>query len=569
MKRLLSAFILIFFLAQFSAQLDREHWFAPMFDRARTGGTYQSIYLSTNESTPFTVQIFNNNIQIGTVTIAKGAPVKYAITNRTQIISVNSRDLFKPVPMGIYLKGDKPFFASLRFSITNHGEIQTSKGSAALGTEFRAVMAPISLTNPILNFMTSMIATEDNTTIKVTEFSPTVRFTDAVARTEININLKKGESYIIEGMGDIAQNARGFIGAKIVSDKPIVIANGNFNGQYAGNYPNASDILMDQGVPIDKLGQDFVLMKGNGDASFGMERALILATEDGTEVYLNNSPVAVATLNAGQLYETNTSAYINQGSGNYNMYIRTTKNTYVYQLLAGANNSTGTQEATGGMNYIPPLSCYLPKKIDEIGKIEENEYSSNSVGYSLQVPTKLNIITETGADIKVFRNGAPLALSSINGPYIVTGNTGWVTYSIPNITGNISVESDKAVTAGISAGNDSVGYGGYFAGFSFIPAVIKREGECLPDVKLEITAGFDSYQWLMKVGSNYVPAPGINNTNIYQPTQAGIYAVKIKQGTCPEIQTIDYKFYNCTTYTNYTYDVCDVLIITLHRTKIG
>ena len=113
---------------------------------------------------------------------------------------------------------------------------------------------------------------------------------------------------------------------------------------------------MDQGVPVDKLGQEFVLMKGNGDPNNNMEKGLILATENNTEIYINNGTSPVATLNAGQYYLTSNSAYINQGFVHYNMFIKATKNVYVYQLLAGANSSEGTEEATGGFNYIPPLN---------------------------------------------------------------------------------------------------------------------------------------------------------------------------------------------------------------------
>ena len=561
MKKILF-FLFVCFSITAYAQLDREHWFAPMMDEVGNSNQYQSIYMSTNEVIPFNVDIYSNNIIVATVTISKNNPVKYSIANaqRSRIITTNSNDLFKPIGMGFYLKGAKPFFASLRFSIRNHGEIQTSKGTAALGTEFRAVMAPITVINGILNFMNSILATEDNTRVTITNFNPSVTFADFVPRTQFTFVLNKGQSYIIEGTGDYASNSTGYIGAKIVSDKPVIIANGNFNGQYAGNFTGSSDILMDQGVPIDKLGQEFVLMKGNGDPSSNMEKGLILATENGTDIYVNNGTLPVATLNAGQYYLTANSAYINQlGSGNYNMFIRATKNVYVYQLLAGANASS---EATGGFNYIPPLNCYLPKKIDEIGKIEENEYSSNGVTYSATVPTKLNIITESGATVDVKRNGTSLILNSSNGPFPVLGNSSWVTYSVSNITGNIAIFSSKAVTAGISAGNDAVGYGGYFAGFSSIPLITKTMGDCLPGVKLEVTEGFDSYLWLEKVGGVYVPASGINNTFQYLPTQAGIYAVKVKQGSCDEIQTRDFKFYNCTTYTNYEFDTCTTQIVT-------
>lgn len=552
-------FLFIIISITFNAQLDREHWFAPMVDRANTGNSVQRIYMSSGESTPFKVDIYSNNVIIGSVTISKGSPQRFDL-NRSIIITTEDTDLFKPIPAGIYLKGEKPFFASLRFSISNHAEILTSKGTAGIGTEFRIVMAPITAFNPILNFMTSVMATEDNTTITISEFNPTVGFSDGIARTQIDFILNKGQSYILDGKGNNYNNQTGFIGAKIVADKPVSITNGNFNGQYATTATNSSDILMDQGVPVDKLGQEFVLMKGNGTTISGMEKAIIVATENNTEIYLNNDTVPVAVKNAGEYYETDNSAYILQGYDHYNMRIKTNKNVYVYQLLAG--DAGDSMVATGGFNYIPPLSCYLPKRIDEIGLIDENRvYVSNTRSYSDNIPTKLNIITERGANVDVKQNGTSINLGTHNGPFDVTGNSNWVSYSIPGIRGNVSITSSHAVTAGISAGDGAVGYGGYFAGFSSIPLITKITGECIPGVTLSVTDGFIKYQWLLKSGNSYIPIAGAN-LNTFNPTQAGIYAVKMQQGSCPEIQTQDYKFFNCTSFTNSDYDICNSQVIT-------
>ena len=170
-----------------------------MMDEVGNGSQYQSIYMSTNETVPFKVDIYFNNAVVASVNISKNNPQKYSISNaqRGRIITTNTSDLFKPIAMGFYLKGAKPFFAGLRFSIKNHGEIQTSKGTAALGTEFRAVMAPITVTNSILNFMNSVMATEDNTHVTITNFKPNLVFADAVNRTQFNFTLNKGQSYII------------------------------------------------------------------------------------------------------------------------------------------------------------------------------------------------------------------------------------------------------------------------------------------------------------------------------------------------------------------------------------
>ena len=107
MKKLLLLLFALISIAT-SAQLDREHWFAPMVDRVVNGSNYQTIYMSTNETTAFKVDVYNNNTIIGSVTISKNNPGKFNV-NRSYIITTSQSDLFRSVSKGIYLKGNKPF----------------------------------------------------------------------------------------------------------------------------------------------------------------------------------------------------------------------------------------------------------------------------------------------------------------------------------------------------------------------------------------------------------------------------------------------------------------------------
>ena len=551
MKKLL--FLLFSFISFFSfAQLDREHWFAPMFDGQSNGGDEQFLQVSTNETTPFKVYVYNNNLVVTILTISKGNPGVYNVP-RSYIITTSTFDLFKVRTLGLYIKADKPCFANLRFGVTNHTEIITSKGTAGIGTKFYTVVAPNTYYSTNTGFAASFLATEDNTTVTVNNFKKLLTFNGAGSSTSFTFTLNKGQSYIIDGRSTATNNYDGFIGATVTADKPISMSNGNFNGQYATTNSGAgTDILMDQSVPVDKLGDEFVIVKGYGQIGNSMEGAIVVATEKNTQVFVNDSPTPIATLaNEGDYYFIKENNYILRGGTHFNMHIKSDKNIYVYQVLGGVESGSSPL-ATGGMNYIPPLNCYLPKRIDEISYIN---YLSN-VPHSPPFQTKLNIITEKGAAVTV--NGT--TPNPLYGPYdisSVAANQKWVSYSIPNVTGNITVVSTKAVTAGIASGNGAFGYGGYFAGFSAIPLILKVDGNCLPGVTLAVTAGYDSYEWLLKnPDGSYSPAPGINNTFSYDPPQAGIYAVKVKQGSCPEIQTKDYKFYNCTTYTNQNIASC-------------
>ncbi|WP_347216832.1 gliding motility-associated C-terminal domain-containing protein [Chryseobacterium sp.] len=525
--------------------MDTEHWFAPMSASNLLGTPKGYLYLSTNETVPFTVQISNNNNVIATVQLSKGNPVVQHISNNMMIASTPS-NLFKSVPMGLHVKGNKKFFASYRFAVQDQAEFVTSKGLAGLGKTFFAGVAPNTAAKPYVNATIGITATEDNTMVTISGYNQNVVFSDQVSAPSRNFILNKGKSYIIEAQSNLSpNNLKGLVGAKIVADKPISVTNGNFNSIYTDKNNTNVDVLMDQAVPVERLGKDFVMVKGNGPMNSGMEAALVIATTDNTKLTVNGNPLNSLTLNAGDHYIVQGTNYTSQVNGNFNMSISANNNVYVYQLLAGT--STGNIYATGGMNFIPPLSCFLPTEINEIGLI--NEIGSDSFN------TRLNIITQTGATVTV--NGNPV---TANGPAPVKGNINWVTYSIPSVSGNIVVNSTKPVTAGIAAGNGAVGYGGYFAGFSSVP-VITKTGDCYNGVILQVEPGYDDYKWYR----DGVEILGATSPTISPDTHgSGIYTCKITKNSCETRLTAEYDYTKCPPITSTTYDIgsCNTQVIT-------
>ena len=535
MKKIFTLFFAIFYLLG-NAQLDTDHWFAPMSARAGISNLESLLYLSTNETTPFTVSIFNNNGLFTTAQVSKGNPVAVPIPGDF-MMATDQFELFTPSTKGMFVKGPKKFYANYRFAVTNHAEIITSKGLAGVGTTFFVAMAPNTAATNYVSSNIGVLATEDNTVVTMSGYDPTVVFSDGTSSTTKTFTLNKGQSYIMDVSSlDSPSNLEGLIGAKIVATKPITVTNGNYNGIYTTQNFTNNDILMDQSVPVDRLGKDFAVVKGNGPASSGMEAVLVVATENNTTLVVNGVPYG-GILNEGDHTLIQGTEYINQGSNHYNISITGNKNIYVYQLLAGT--STGNVYPSGGFNYIPPLSCFLPNKVDEIGFI-------NRLGSSFY-ETKLNIITQTGAVVTL--NGATLAAS--NGPFPVTGNVNWVTYSVLNVTGNITVNSTKSVTAGIAAGSGAVGYGGYFAGFSSVP-VITKTGDCYAGILLQVDNSYDVYQWFL----NGVAIPGATAFSIDpQLYGAGNYTVLITKNLCESKLTNVYVYTDCPPITTTTYTI--------------
>ena len=524
--------------------MDYEHWFAPMGNNYSQSITpnFQSIYLSTNQTDDFDVKIYNGNNLLGTVNISKGNPATFDIP-RQYIITENSADRMAVLTKGLHLIGDKKYFANLRFAVPSHAEIVTSKGLAGLGTKFYLGMPKVVAGN--YNYTASVIATENGTTVMLSGYDPGLIFTnDSSISTTKTVTLNKGESYIFEVNNDNAvnQSTSGLIGAQIESNKPISVSNGSFSGKVTSGV----DIFMDQSIPVEKTGQKSIVMNGNGiiNSSYGMESTLVIATENNTEIYLNDNTTSTPDFqlaNAGDFVFIDSSHYFPLDAANniFGLYINTSKNAYVYEFLAGSSANEG---ASGGMNLIPALSCFLPSKIDELSNVDEIPVSGYG-GFFTNHNVKLNIIAQVGSDVYVNDSKKDL-----EGPFSVLGSTEWELYSVPNVKGNIIVEAknNKAITAGIAGGSSNVGFGGYFAGFSSIPS-ISKVGDCAKGQELVVDDIYDKYEWFYSLDNiTYVSYPG--TTYFVTPgAKFGYYKCKVTKYSClPFRETIAFKYLKCT-----------------------
>ncbi len=288
----------------------------------------------------------------------------------------------------------------------------------------------------------------------------------------------------------------GFIGAHITSNKNIAVNTGNYMGSI--HTEGFQDGGMVQIVPTNLLGTEHVVVEGGGGPV--MERPLVVAISDGTEIYLNDEVAPVATIDEGDYYLIAESYY--GGTLHKNMVIRTSTPAYVYQPTA-ANTSSATSE----FNFIPPLACYLTDFIDAIPDIDR-------IGTTV-FDGILYVVTTTGSTVTV--NGAPLPPTA--GPEPATGLPDWETYNLI-VDGNVKIESTGAMAAGFVSVNGNAAAGAYYAGFTFDFQVDAGMDTALcigQEITLTATGAGD--------GGTYDWADGVTDGEAFTPTETATYYV--------------------------------------------
>ena len=451
MKKLALLFLLLFSAISFS-QLSNKHWIPPIHSRDNSAISDQYIYMSTNETIPFQVTATDGN---GTpyagspFTISAATPAFFTVgTGQPTKMFLNLSDVNTVVSgKGVILQGPKDFYVSFRMRHSAHAETIISKGKPGIGTSFRLGCTINESQDNRKNFVASVMATENNTSVTLSNYNTGVIFSSGAGNITADtqtFTLNAGECIVFTGYSNVTANLDGIIGGLITSDKPVAVNTGNALG---GITNGRADLTLDQIVSATQIGTDYIFIEGNGSAS--MENPLIVAHEDNTAIFVNGSTTPVTTLNAGQYYLVPNSYY--QGTNNSNIYVRSSKPVFAYQLLGG-----GSDTATSGLNFIPPLSCFFQNSVNipNVNQIGSNTYT-----------TDLMMLTYSNATISI--NGVAVPTSQAQ---TVLGNTDWESYRVSNQSGNLNVTSTGPLAVGVFGfQGTAVGFAGYYSGFGSTP----------------------------------------------------------------------------------------------------
>jgi gliding motility-associated-like protein len=506
------------------AQLDVRHWIPPFYAKPGNGTGIQNINahfvsLSTLSIDPIPVTIRNGLGQlIDIVEISKDAPAEYSIGigNSDPVnfpLNIVPTDSLNTVlkKQGLTFSSFRPFFVNMRHKSGTQGTSLTSKGRAALGQRFYSghlftiynTTAEAALwNNERRSHSISVMATEDNTTVTFDMIKLPIALVGFAPGEPVTVTLNANESFVVgidhsQYSNPTINNANGI---RITSDKDIVCNSGSWlSGNQFGQ-----DIGYDQIVPAEVVGQEYILVRGLGDQT--TEHPIVVATEDNTEVYLNDDLVTpAALLNEGEYFIVPTESF----TANGNMYIVASQKVYVYQTLSGSSLNIGP---TVGLNFIPPLNC-VGAKVVNIPFV--NSLAGDTGG------GRINILSKLGASIYLNGDVTPLT-----GALPVTGNSDWVTYAFDPTTDNVFLESDSIMNVALLTRDDLVGTAGYFSGFTLQPVVGLTAGvpgslPCVPGNAIMQVFGFDSYQWYF----NGEPIEGATSNTLI-PNFAGEYQVE-------------------------------------------
>ncbi|WP_324023195.1 DUF11 domain-containing protein [Maribacter sp. BPC-D8] len=527
MKQKLILFIVFMMVsaAGFS-QLSDLHYLPPL----KQGGnnqavTQQSLYLSTPETTAFTVNIYQgtSTTLYATASLSKTTPQEITLgngdNNITMMSNANTGIVLTSGGLRLESPGGEKFYVNYRGRSGSQATSLTSKGRQAIGTHFKWGGAPNKGTQASLTNSLGIMATADGTTVTLSGYDPDCEFRlgadrDGILADTYTINLDANESFVFEAyVAETPANADGWLGADVISNNPIVISNGGLNTGARVGYAGR-DAAIDQPVPQNKIGKEYVFIRGNGTSE--TEIPIIIGTQNGTAIYVNGSGTPIATINNGDYFEIPESNYSVSSAGG-NMYVTTSKDAYAYQLMAGASAIY-----TQGLNFIAPVNCLLPDTVDNITHIEDAAGVTMTGGVTLIAST-----TTPDANITVEDGSGPVALPA---PSAVAGTTLWKTYYVANLTGDVTVNSTGPIAVGFIGFSGARGIAGYFSGFDTVPEVDLQVtgGGCLPTAEVEVVdPNFDNYQWF----ENGVLIAGADSAR-YTPTQAGDYYVRVTKGGC-------------------------------------
>ena len=538
----ISIFFSLFVIEKTHAQVDSLHYIPPMCSFTSSSSNVQDhqMVLTTTESTAFNVTIRNNDGTFTrTVSLSSSSPQKISLnyfaytssSNNTPATGLGSQGVVGTTQLnnvldieGLIVSGSKKFFVNIQQKSGAQGDLLTSKGTTAFGTNFYSghMYSSVGGYDSQNGHFIGVMATENNT--NVTFDNSNILFSGQTSHT-FTVSLNKGQSVVIGVSVNQIKSQQGSTkdlnvvnGTHITSNKPIAVSSGSWCASGYGNSNPGRDVGFDQLVPTDVVGDEYILIKGEGRSGGAQhnERALVVATEANTVVTYKNNTKTKTLVNAGDYFFTSINDFSNTTDGN--IYIHADKKVFVYQTLSGAN-----KKQTAGLCFIPPLKCTADKEVTVAFANKLSNLSVNPI---------LKLVTQSSSQIQL--NGVNLQNASTYRK-TVPGNSYWETYNIPkselqkSVYGGGSnwifdISSTGALNAMLAVESNNVGGGGFFSGFGDIPQIdqnpeIAEQGLCGDNVVLT-ASGFTNYNWY-KDGV----LVSANDDATYEPSEPGRYKV--------------------------------------------
>lgn len=440
-KSLLMAVVCIAISNIAFSQFDTRFWMPPIWNDGNANNNSPSeLFITTPFPSAVSVHVETPDgttfVFDGVVT--SGTPLQVALTptlgqtNAPNVVNSNR---------GLIVTSSQPIQCVHRISGVTNQTLVTLKGKNGRGQDFWCGSQVRNMNanyGPNEYHFISVMAMENNTTITYdTPFDMFLAGAGDLPNPHV-IVLNQYESILIRGNNPIQHVA----GSHVTADKEIIVVSGSTHTRIAGG--NAADGATDQLVPVDLMGTEFGLVKGDNNSPF--DYAIVVATEDDTDVFIDGSGTAAANIDAGEFYDFTLSGGVGAGHS-----VRTDKTAYVYHFTGAS------QDDEVGMSAIPQIDCTGSRYI---------EFSKFTVNTVNQV---MNILAPPDALPSLQLNG--VAYNAVPGALISTipGLAGWAAIAFPNATlqNNNVLTSNGFFHAGFLTGNDgSTGTYGFLSGFN-------------------------------------------------------------------------------------------------------
>ncbi|RCW37551.1 T9SS type B sorting domain-containing protein [Marinilabilia salmonicolor] len=540
-----AALLTFFATANSVAQVGQEFWFvAP--EVTSNHGDDPVVFRITAFDQPAYVEIFLGTDQtnpIAQFTVPANSQYTYEGPNNQTF-----KDLIENKPynqindMGIHIVSDQDISVYYEVTDTNNPDKFTLKGENALGTEF-FVPSQDEFYNHHFDTPAreriDIVATEDDTEV-------TIDLTGDVnghsAGETITVTLDRGQTYSIWALGEDEADQLG--GTYIASNHPVAVTISDDSIQRDGTGPH--DLIGDQLIPTDVIGTEYIAMNtmyGQKDQRNSWtpeepiktdQKIYILATEDDTNIALNNSGGVDITLDKGESYSLDIALDENA------VHINSDKPVYVYHVT-GIPDRWEPHVPDGkelGSAILPPITCTGSTRISFTRVLEERFWvqimtkDSNKGSFTLE--------DNNGVEVTGYFND-PSVVNWVTVPGTETFADPWVTAVIKMGDGTDGLSTTNPYTISnpglfhmsiLDENNSSMSFG-YFSSFSSL-RIKGPDIFCASDgsITLETQEPMNDYRWVHYVDEYTTEDLGTTPSIVVE--EPGIYGLTASSAIDPQ-----------------------------------